>query len=114
MRDSVAIIDDDNRKILFPVGKYFALKNFYKPDMSFIKVKFLLEKKLAFLKKKLPEQVETILCMAISPNRKFLAVSERIRNDPIPQISIYNIKNSQMKSEKEKTFRYSDSKSEVI
>jgi len=52
--------------------------------------------------------------MTVSPNRKFLAVSERIRNDPVPQISIYNIKASQTKGEKEKTFRYSDSKSEFV
>lgn len=55
-----------------------------------------------------------IICMSVSPNRKFLAVSERIRNDPVPQISIYNIKASQTKGEKEKTFRYSDSKSEFV
>lgn len=40
MRDSVSIIDEDTRKVLYPMGKYFALKNYYKNEMNCIKVLF--------------------------------------------------------------------------
>ena len=52
--------------------------------------------------------------MCVSPNRKLLAVSEKIANEPYPQISIYNIKNAQSKSEKEKSFIHKETKSTVI
>lgn len=59
--------------------------------MNFIKVKF---NKIFSKVLKLGENVESIVCMCVSKNKKYLAISERIKNDAYPQLSIYNIKNA--------------------
>lgn len=48
----------------------------------------------------------------MSKNRKFFAVSGRMRDDDCPQLSIYTIKGGAAR-EKERTFRYTESKSNV-
>ena len=50
--------------------------------------------------------------MCVSPNRKCLAASVSIKGDNYPQILIYNIKNYLQKGEREKIFRYTDTKSD--
>lgn len=50
--------------------------------------------------------------MAVSPNRKCLAASIQIKGDNFPQILIYNIKSYLHKGERERIFRYTESKSE--
>ena len=54
-RDSVAIMEDDNRRIVFPVGKYIALKQLDRPDMGFIR---------------LSDSLDQMVCMAVSGNKK--------------------------------------------
>jgi hypothetical protein len=49
--------------------------------------------------------------MAVSPNRKCLAASVKIKGDEFPNILIYNLKSYLLKGEREKLFRYTDTKS---
>lgn len=50
--------------------------------------------------------------MAVAPNRKYVAVSVQVKNDRYPQIVIYSIRNYlKGLGDKEKTFRYTDTKS---
>lgn len=69
MKDSISIIEDENRRLVFPVGKFIAQKYLDKTDMSFIK---------------LSENMDSIACMSSSPNKRLLAVSERLKNDSLP------------------------------
>ena len=48
----------------------------------------------------------------MSKNRKYFAVSGRMLGDDCPQLSIYTIKGGAAR-EKERTFRYTESKSDV-
>lgn len=102
LRDSVGIIEEGNQKsILYPVGKYIALKQIDKPNMSFLP---------------LNESLEKIVSIAISPNKKFIAICEKIRDDDdskkkYPNVSVYNIKSQQQKStdgNEKKVFTYSE------
>lgn len=84
--------------------------------MSFIKVALLFLLQLFYLIPnlfQLHENLESIESMCISKNRKTLAVSEKIMGEKYPQVSIYVIKNS-MQREKERTFRYTETKAEVF
>lgn len=59
---------------------------------------------------KLSENMDSIACMATSPNKKLLAVSERLKNESLPQVTIYNMKAPPNKVEQEKrVFKYSES-----
>lgn len=49
--------------------------------------------------------------MTVSPNRKCLAASVKIKGDEYPNILIYNLKSYLHKGEREKVFRYTDTKS---
>jgi len=64
IRDCLYFLDEDPQKILYPIGKYIAVKSLEKTsepfDMSFIK---------------LSKHVESVIAMAISPNKDKIAVS---------------------------------------
>lgn len=61
-RDCVGLYEEDGyKKILYPIGKYIAIKQIDKADMLFIK---------------LNENLDKIICMAISPNKKSVALCE--------------------------------------
>jgi len=67
-KDSIGIMEEDGAKhILYPVGKFIAVKNFERSEMNFIK---------------LSENLEKMECMTISPNKKFIAVSEKYYTNP--------------------------------
>ena len=56
--------------------------------------------------------MDSIACMTKSPNKRLLAVSERLKNDSLPQVAIYNLRAAPSKIEQEKrVFKYSESKS---
>ena len=78
------------------MGRYFALKYHDKSEEQFIK---------------LPENTEKLVCMTVSPNRKCLAASVKIKGDDFPNILIFNLKSYLIKGEREKVFRYTDTKS---
>jgi len=61
---------------------------------------------------KLHDNLETIVSLAVSKNRRYIAVSERIRGENFPQVSIYPIKGG-VTREKEKIFRFTETKSNV-
>lgn len=84
--NSIGITDEDGqRKVIYPMSKYVAVKVVERPDMSFIK---------------LHESVENIECMAISPNKKFIAIGEKISNSQDDEhhrclnIGIYTVRTS--------------------
>lgn len=52
--------------------------------------------------------------MAVSSNKKYLAVSQKIKHDSYPLFALFNISNAVKKGEREKIFRYTDTKSEVF
>ena len=58
------IADDQNdeKLLIFPVGKFIAVYSIEKNDMNFIK---------------LSPNLEQIVSMTISPNKKFIAVCEK-------------------------------------
>jgi hypothetical protein len=60
--DSVSIINssDEIMRLLYPIGKYFALKTIDSYETSFIQI---------------PDQTSEIECMAVSPDRTVLALS---------------------------------------
>ena len=82
-RDCVGIYEEDgNKKIIYPVGKFIAIKNIEKPDMSFVK---------------LNDNLDKIICMAISPNKKSVAMCESYSNEEeskkkCPTVTVYNIR----------------------
>lgn len=116
LKDGALFLDEEIPKLGYPIGKYFAIKTVEKPEMSFIKVALLFLLQLVYLIPnlfQLHENLESIESMCISKNRKTLAVSEKIMGEKYPQVSIYVIKNS-MQREKERTFRYTETKAEVF
>ena len=51
--------------------------------------------------------------MAVSPNRKLLAASVQLRDDVYPLLLIYEIQNYLKNQEKEKMYRFTDTKSQT-
>ena len=81
-------MEEDGYNLLFPVGKYIAIKQHDKNDMAFMR---------------LSENLEKIVSLAISPNKKYIAVCERLKNSGnqtkiCPQVSVYNIKSYTVKA----------------
>jgi hypothetical protein len=60
------IMEEDGYNLLYPVGKYIGIKPHDKNEMAFLR---------------LSENLERIICLAISPNKKFIAVCERLKSD---------------------------------
>mmetsp|Transcript_2049 Transcript_2049/g.1877 ORF Transcript_2049/g.1877 Transcript_2049/m.1877 type:complete len:217 (-) Transcript_2049:3635-4285(-) len=94
-KDGVVFIEDDNVRIGFPMGKYFAIRHIEKPEMNFIKLR---------------DNLENIVSICTSKNRKYIAVSEKIRGENYPQVSIYPVRGGANR-EREKLFRYTETKS---
>lgn len=73
---------------------------------------------MAFIR--LSENIEKIVSLAISPNKKFIAVCERLKNDEegikkCPSVSVYNIKSSSVSANlanEKKQFNYAETTSE--
>lgn len=68
-KDSIAIIEDETCRLLFPVGKFIGQKYMDRSDMTFIK---------------LSENLDHIACMTTSPAKRYLAVSEKLKNESVP------------------------------
>ncbi|EAR88012.2 WD domain, G-beta repeat protein (macronuclear) [Tetrahymena thermophila SB210] len=100
-RNSVGIMEEDGYSLIYPVGKYIAIKQHDKNEMAFIK---------------LSENIDKIVSLAISPNKKFIAVCEKLKseddgNKKCPQVAIYNIKSSSVGANlanEKKQFNYAD------
>ena len=79
---------DDGYSLIYPIGKFIAIKQHDKNEMAFIR---------------LSENIDRIVSLAISPSKKFIAVCERLKNDDegakrVPCVSVYNIKSSSVAS----------------
>lgn len=55
LKNSITMVDDEARRLVFPVGKFIGQKYLDKPDMTFIK---------------LSENLDCIACMTSSPNKR--------------------------------------------
>ena len=99
-QDSVSIIShsDEQQKLLYPIGKYFALKTMDSHDTRFITVN---------------EQTQTILCMAVSPDRSKLALGCLFK-DNVPFLAIYDIHEAFLHGEEPYLFKYSQSPNDQI
>ena len=66
--------------------------------------------------KPLSENLERVVCMTISPNKKFLAICEKLKDEDdskrkCPFVQVYNIKSAAMKNSvgtEKKNFSYAD------
>jgi len=81
-------MEEDGYSLLYPVGKFIAIKQHDKNEMAFLR---------------LSENIEKIVSLAISPSKKFIAVCERLKNEDdgnkrCPTVSVYNIKSSSIAS----------------
>lgn len=102
IRDCVYFLDEEIQKIVYPIGKYIAVKSLEKMsdqyEMNFIK---------------LNELVTHVIAMAISPDKCKIAVSQKIKGEIYPQITIHNIKTGATRGESKSTsFQYTETKSE--
>lgn len=86
-------MEDDNRYLLYPVGRYIAIKNFIDQEIQFIPF---------------PAQIEELKCMKLSYDQKTLAISYTTKADSIPYLTLFTLGK---KKEKERTFRHHDTKS---
>lgn len=59
-------MEEDGYSLLYPVGKFIAIKQHDKSEMAFLR---------------LSENMERINSMAISPSKKFVAVCERLKSE---------------------------------
>lgn len=85
---------------MYPVGKFIAVKNIDKSDMNFIRMS---------------ENMEQVTCIAKSPNNKFLAVAEKLKNESVPQVSVFSFKSEPHKIEAEKRiYKCTETKSNSI
>ncbi|EGR29862.1 WD repeat protein [Ichthyophthirius multifiliis] len=106
-KNALGIMEEDGYNLLFPVGKYIGIKPHDKNDMVFLR---------------LTENLEKIICLTISPNKKFVAVCERLKQDEesfkrFPQVSVYNIKSNTIKANlqnEKKQFSYPDTQTEAF
>lgn len=89
-------MDNDNKFILYPVGRYIAMKNILDQEIQFIPF---------------PPIIEDLKCMVLSPDQKTLAISYTTKQESIPHLTIYSLAK---KKEKEKTFRHHDTKSKYF
>jgi len=102
IRDCLYFLDEEVQKIIYPIGKYIAIKSLEKLndqfDMSFIK---------------LNKHVESVIAMAISPDKSKIAVSLKVKGEIYPQIVIHNIKAGAGKSDNKTTnITYNETKSD--
>ncbi|CAD8162078.1 unnamed protein product [Paramecium pentaurelia] len=99
-KDSISIIEDEQRRLLYPVGKFIAQKFIDKPDTQFIR---------------LSDNLDIVSCMTVAPNKRTLAVAEKMKNETVPQLVIYNLKAHPSKMEAEKKpYKYLDTKSSTF
>jgi hypothetical protein len=78
IRDLLTVLDDNSRSILFPIGNYMAIKNYYTSNIEFIN---------------LPSNLKSFTCIRVNPSRKLLAIAYVSTLDNIPSIFIYNLNN---------------------
>lgn len=52
------------------------------------------------------------MSLCASKNRKTIAISQKVRGDNFPQVAIYQVKGGPNR-EREKVFRYTETKSDV-
>eukprot|EP00002_Diphylleia_rotans_P028089 TRINITY_DN5662_c0_g1_i1.p1 TRINITY_DN5662_c0_g1~~TRINITY_DN5662_c0_g1_i1.p1 ORF type:complete len:989 (+),score=210.63 TRINITY_DN5662_c0_g1_i1:224-3190(+) len=74
IRDNVFYLDEE--RILYPVGNHIVIFNVESREMTFLPDS---------------DKVKGFIAMAVSPNRKYLAVSEKLISDPIAQVTIINL-----------------------
>ena len=100
IRDCLYFLDEQVQKILYPIGKYIAVKSLEPMndqfDMNFIK---------------LPKQVEQVIAMAISFDKSKIAVSLKVKGEIYPQVTIYNIKGNKADN-KTQSIVYNETKSD--
>ncbi len=70
-------MDATTQQLIYPLGRHIGIRNVHTNDMRFIKQ---------------PETLREITAMAISPNRRFLAICERHRDNLSAFISFYDMK----------------------
>ena len=76
-------------QLLYPVGKHIGIRDI--KDQQTNAMKFI----------KQQDQIKEITCMCLSPNKKFLAVCERHKNDQNAYISFYDMRGSGYKPHKQ-------------